>query len=146
MGPPGAVDREFVFRNFVYSSSFFLLASFMLVLPSLFLHLLCCFFLCSSCFSLLASFVLLLSSLFFFFLLPQSLPKACPKHVPWLHLGSFSLLLLLLAGCLLLPKVSPKLPKVSPKSPQVSPKLPKASPKLPQVSPKLPFEIYVDLW
>ena len=67
MGPPGAVDREFVYRDFVYSSSFFLLPSFVLVLPSLFLHLLCCFFLLSSCFfcvassfSLPASFVLLL--------------------------------------------------------------------------------------
>ena len=55
MGPPGAVDREFVYRDFVYSSSFFLLASFVLVLPSLFLHLLCCFFLLSSCFCCVGS-------------------------------------------------------------------------------------------
>ena len=58
MGPPGAVDREFVYIEFVFFP-------FVLLLPSLFLLLSCCFFLLSSCFfrvvssfSLVASFVL----------------------------------------------------------------------------------------
>ena len=63
MGPPGAVDREFVYIDFVFFP-------FVLLLPSLFLLLSCCFFLLSSCFfrvacsfSLPASFVLFLPSL-----------------------------------------------------------------------------------
>ena len=79
MGPPGAVDREFVYIDFVFFP-------FVLLLPSLFLLLSCCFFLLSSCFfrvassfSLPASVVLLLPSLFLLLL--------C-----WLHLGSQSLL------------------------------------------------------
>ena len=83
MGPPEAVDREFVYMEpfvflvscwfFLLSSCFFrvvssfcLVASFVLLLPFLFLFLLCWFFLLSSCFfrvvssfSLVASFVLL---------------------------------------------------------------------------------------
>ena len=66
MVPRSSVDREFfIYSFFVFSlrvgSSFFLLAPFVLLLPSLLL-LLRCFFLFSSCFSLLASFVLLLGS------------------------------------------------------------------------------------
>ena len=98
MGPPGAVDREFVYIEFVFFP-------FVLLLPSLFLLLSCCFFLLSSCFfrvacsfSLPASVVLLLPSLF---LHPQRLPKSppslpksvqsspkAPKAPMWLHLGS----------------------------------------------------------
>ena len=65
MGPPEAVDREFVYIEFCFCFPF------VLVLPSFFLLLSCWFFLLSSCifcvassFSLLASFVLLLPSLF----------------------------------------------------------------------------------
>ena len=102
MGPPGAVDREFVYIDFVFFP-------FVLPLPSLFLLLSCCFFLLSSCFfrvassfSLLASFVLLLPSLFLLLLCCFFLLSSCFCCV----------------GSILAPKVSSKPPKVSPKPPE----------------------------